>query len=139
MMKTVTGLAPLHVSGRLDRLRERFAGLGVDALLVTRLPNTRYLTGFTGSAAMLLVFGDDALLVSDGRYGEQARTQLSAAGVDVRVEIRMTLAEQRAALVSAATSAGHGRVRIGLEDHPILVRIGEDGGRRARRSKSCAE
>jgi Xaa-Pro aminopeptidase len=119
MMKTVTGLAPLQVSGRLDRLRARFAELGVDALLVTFLPNVRYLTGFTGSAAMLLVLLDDAVLVSDGRYGEQARKQLSEAGVDVRVEIRTTMAEQRAVLASVASGAGHGAIRIGLEDHDV--------------------
>jgi Xaa-Pro aminopeptidase len=119
MMKTVTGLAPLQVSGRLDRLRDRFADLGVDALLVTFLPNVRYLTGFTGSAAMLLVLRDDAVLVSDGRYGEQARKQLSEAGVDVRVEIRTTMAEQRAVLASVASGAGHGAIRIGLEDHDV--------------------
>jgi Xaa-Pro aminopeptidase len=116
MMKTVTGLAPLQVSGRLDRLRKRFSDLGVDALLVTRLPNIRYLTGFTGSAAMLLVLPDDAVLVSDGRYGEQARTQLADAGVAARVEIRTTMADQRAVLASVAASAA---ARIGLEDHDV--------------------
>ena len=70
MLKTVTGLAPLAVSGRLDRLRPQLAELELDALLVTRLPNVRYLTGFTGSAGMLLVLADGAVLVSDGRYGE---------------------------------------------------------------------
>jgi Xaa-Pro aminopeptidase len=125
-MKTVSGLAPLAVSSRLGRLRPRLAELGadgIDALLVTRLPNVRYLTGFTGSAGMLLVRAEDAVLVSDGRYGEQARTQLRDAGVDddVAVEIRATSAEQRAVLASAAaaaTSPGATR-RIGLEDHGI--------------------
>jgi Xaa-Pro aminopeptidase len=110
-----TGLAPLAVAGRLDRLRARFADLDVDALLVTRLPNIRYLTGFTGSAAMLLVRPDGAVLVSDGRYGEQARTQLREAGVDVAVEIRVTTVEQRAVLAAAAVGAA----RIGLEDHDV--------------------
>jgi Xaa-Pro aminopeptidase len=111
----ISGLAPLAVAGRLDGLRARFSDLGVDALLVTRLPNVRYLTGFTGSAAMLLVRPDRAVLVSDGRYGEQARTQTQDAGVDVDVEIRVTAAEQRAVLAEAAG----GVARIGLEDHGV--------------------
>jgi Xaa-Pro aminopeptidase len=114
-MTTVTGLAPLAVSGRLDRLRARFGELGIDALLVTRLPNVRYLTGFTGSAAMLLVQGDGAILVSDGRYGEQARIQLCESGVDIAVEIRTTMAEQRAVLAGAAAGA----TRLGLEDQGV--------------------
>ncbi|MDQ1533053.1 MAG: hypothetical protein QOF28_814 [Actinomycetota bacterium] len=115
MMKTVTGLAPLAVSGRLARLREKFGEHELDALLVTRLPNVRYLTGFTGSAGMLLVLAESAVLVSDGRYAEQARTQLHEAGVDVAVEIRTTMGEQRAVLASA----GAGAKRIGLEDHGV--------------------
>ena len=114
-MITVTGLAPLEISTRLDRLRAEFDAGGIDALLVTRLPNVRYLTGFTGSAAMLLVRRDGAVLVSDGRYGEQARTQLHEAGVPATVEIRTTMAEQRAVLADAAS----GVARVGLEDHGI--------------------
>jgi Xaa-Pro aminopeptidase len=120
MVKTVTGLAPLSVSDRLDRLRARFADLEIDALLVTRLPNVRYLTGFTGSAALLLVLADGAVLVSDGRYGEQARTQLQEAGVDAAIEIRATASEQRAVLASAAANAASNRaLRIGVEDHGV--------------------
>ena len=55
---------------------------GLDALLVTHLTNIRYLTGFTGSAALLLVTSDDALFVTDGRYGAQSADQLGAAGVE---------------------------------------------------------
>ena len=40
-------------------------------LLVTSLPNVRYLTGFTGSSAALLVSLDDCMIISDGRYTEQ--------------------------------------------------------------------
>jgi Xaa-Pro aminopeptidase len=68
----VTLLAPLDIPPRLGRLRERLAREGLDALLVTKLANVRYLTGFTGSAAMLLVGPNDALFVTDGRYTEQS-------------------------------------------------------------------
>ena len=49
-------------------------------MLVTHLPNVRYLTGFTGSAAALLV-GAKSVLVTDGRYREQARQQVQGARV----------------------------------------------------------
>jgi Xaa-Pro aminopeptidase len=110
-----TGLAPLQIAGRIDRLREHFGELEVDALLVTRLPNIRYLTGFTGSAALLLVLPSGATFVTDGRYGEQSRTQLAAAGVDAQVEVRITASEQRAALAHAA----NGVRRLGLEDNGV--------------------
>jgi len=51
---------------------------GVDGLLVTDLVNIRYLTGFTGSAGLLVVGADSATLVTDERYGEQASAQSGA-------------------------------------------------------------
>jgi Xaa-Pro aminopeptidase len=50
---------------------------GVDALLVTNLVNVRYLTGFTGSnAALMLPRDGEPVLATDGRYDEQAATEV---------------------------------------------------------------
>jgi Xaa-Pro aminopeptidase len=46
-----------------------------DALLITSLPNIFYLSGFTGSAAIILITQMRAILVTDGRYTIQARAQ----------------------------------------------------------------
>ena len=70
----------MDVAGRVDRLRAALDDAGCDALLVTHLTNIRYLTGFTGSAALLLVQPDALTFVTDGRYEEQAAGQLAAAG-----------------------------------------------------------
>jgi Xaa-Pro aminopeptidase len=99
----------MDVAGRLPRLRERLEDAGCDALLVTHLTNIRYLTGFTGSAGVLLVLPDDALLVTDGRYRDQSAEQLAASGVDARIQITAT--EQDKKLADAARSCD----RIGLE------------------------
>jgi Xaa-Pro aminopeptidase len=67
-------------AARRDRLRRRIAEAGLDALLVIHPPNVRYLSGFTGSSCALLVEVDaGTLLVTDGRYEEQA---VEAAGAD---------------------------------------------------------
>jgi Xaa-Pro aminopeptidase len=108
-------LAPLDIAGRLPRLRARFEDAEFDALLVTKLANVRYLTGFTGSAGMLLVSADDALFVTDGRYIEQSKEQLGAANVAAQIEIGITMAAQRQ-LLATAVAAG---TRLGLEDHSI--------------------
>lgn len=60
---------------RRTRLRARLAEAGLDALYVTKLVNVRYLTGFTGSVATLLVTTSDAVLAVDGRYAEQAAAE----------------------------------------------------------------
>ena len=69
-------LPAMDVGARATRVRAGFETDGVDALLVTRLPNVRYLTGFTGSAGMVALTPDALVLVTDGRYAEQSREQL---------------------------------------------------------------
>lgn len=109
-----TALAAMDVAGRGVRLGAGLEAAGCDALLVTHLTNIRYLTGFTGSAALLVVDADGLLLVTDGRYDEQAHDELTAAGVDACVDIGRTGEVQRE-LVSARLAS---RSRIGLEsDH----------------------
>jgi Xaa-Pro aminopeptidase len=61
---------------RIHRLRVSFSALHSDALLVTHLPNIRYLCGFTGSAAILLVEQSRATLFTDSRYTLQARQEV---------------------------------------------------------------
>ena len=80
-------LPAMDVADRPGRLRDRLDGAGCEALLVTDLTNVRYLTGFTGSAGIVLVAPDDLLFVSDGRYRDQAAEELDAAGVPARIEI----------------------------------------------------
>jgi Xaa-Pro aminopeptidase len=99
----------MDVAGRAERLRDRFADAGCEGLLVTRLANIRYLTGFTGSAARLLVLPDELVFVTDGRYRDQAADQLGAAGVEARIEVTTT--DQQRVLTSAAA----GITRLGLE------------------------
>lgn len=103
-------LAPMDVAGRLPRLRERLGEAGCDALLVTNLANVRYLTGFTGSAALLLVLPDELVLATDGRYQFQSAEQLAAAGVDARIEIGNAAGQRQALSASARPVA-----RLGLE------------------------
>ena len=55
----------------------------MDAYLCVRLSNIRYLTGFTGSNASLVVSPSGAVLFTDGRYTEQARSEVRGAEVEV--------------------------------------------------------
>ncbi len=106
-------LPPISVTGRLDRLRAAFDEHDVDALVVTTLPNIRYLTGFSGSAAVLVVTKELSVLTTDGRYRTQSAEQLRQFGA-AEVEVRIgTGAEQRDAARTALQGAGAGR--IGLE------------------------
>ena len=59
---------------------------GVEALIVTHLPDVRYLCGFTGSNAVLCVSATRAALFTDGRYIVQAKEQTQSARVVISKE-----------------------------------------------------
>jgi Xaa-Pro aminopeptidase len=111
MTAGLTVLPPMAVPGRAAAVREALAEVHCDSLLVTSLVNIRWLTGFTGSAARLVVLPDELVLVTDGRYGDQATAELAAAGVDARVEVGRVQPEQRAILEREL----RGCHRLGLE------------------------
>jgi len=60
----------------LTLLREEMRARGLDALLVTNLPNVRYLTGFTGSHGLCLITPRRAVFVTDTRYQLQSRDEV---------------------------------------------------------------
>lgn len=77
----------------MGRLRTGLADLGLDGLLVCDLANVRYLSGFTGSNAMLLVGEDLTVFLTDGRYEQQAEDELASdVEFDLVVVRRGTLA-----------------------------------------------
>ncbi|HUB29916.1 MAG TPA: aminopeptidase P family protein [Terracidiphilus sp.] len=68
---------------RIGNLRRRFSRAGLHGLLVTHLPDVRYLCGFTGSSAALAVTRRAARLFTDGRYTAQAAEEVQAAKVQI--------------------------------------------------------
>jgi Xaa-Pro aminopeptidase len=108
-----------------DRRLERQAALrisleaeGLDGLLVTHLPNIRYLTGFTGSAALLLLRDDATILISDFRYASQAPVEVGAAAA---VEIDQRSVWDRLGRVLNGGPAGS----VGIESQSLTVRDAE--------------
>jgi len=66
---------------RLRRLRRQMQHRGIKSLLVTHLPDVRYLCGFTGSNAFLAITANRAAMFTDGRYIAQARQETHGARV----------------------------------------------------------
>lgn len=99
---------------RRNRLAARLADLGVDAVLVTHLPNVRYLTGFTGSNGHVVVGTGGCVFITDGRYTEQARHEVP----DVE---RITYLEGFERVLGEAI-AELGVVRLGFEAPAITYR-----------------
>lgn len=66
---------------RQRRVADAFAEKNLDALVVTHLPNVRYLSGFTGTAGVLLIGPKKKFFITDGRYTSQAREQVEGAKI----------------------------------------------------------
>jgi len=157
-------LAPMDVAGRLGRLRERMAAAEAvpggapvgEAILVTKQENVRYLTGFTGSSGMLLVTPRAALLLTDGRYREQAGAELAQNGVEADLAVdrlggqlhylqRATTMVRTLALEEHAVSwALHARLAESLNARLVpsggvieQLRLVKDAGELARVEAAC--
>lgn len=69
----------MNHQGRQKKVQGLLARNRLDALLVSHLPNVRYLCGFTGSAGALLITGKRSLFFTDGRYTTQAQDEVQGA------------------------------------------------------------
>ncbi len=74
---------PVEHFRRIGQLRRRLTKAGLAGLVVTHLPDLRYLSGFTGSSAALAITRRAARLFTDGRYAEQAAEEVEAAQVEI--------------------------------------------------------
>jgi Xaa-Pro aminopeptidase len=85
---------------RLQRIRDALDARGIDGFLVTDLRNVRYLSGFSGSSACLLVTQREQLLFTDFRYEEQSKRETR--GFEIFIE-----KEERPKLVVAKAKSMH--------------------------------
>ena len=124
-------LSKMDFSNRQRRLIESLRS--ADCLLVTSLTNIRYLCGFTGSAGALLVAPGRCVFFTDGRYTEQARSQVS--GAKVVITRRPPALAAGEWLVRKARRSRQKQV-LGIEGEHITVaarrRLGEVLGEKVR-------
>lgn len=111
-------MTPDARGNRLAAVRTRLEAAGLDALVVSHLPNIRYLSGFSGSSAMLMVTPSAAVLVTDFRYASQAPSEV-VAGVDVAVD-RVNVWDLLGRTLNAARVG-----RVGLESAHVTVQDAE--------------
>ncbi|MEP6715296.1 MAG: Xaa-Pro peptidase family protein [Terriglobia bacterium] len=98
---------------RRERASREFAARKIDSLLVTSLPSVRYLTGFTGSnAALVMDAGGAGVLFTDPRYTVQAGQQ---------VNCRVKIVKGRLMAAVLAHVGRRGLRRVGFEDDNLTV------------------
>jgi len=106
--------------GRLQRLQQALHRHRLDCLLVTHLPNIRYLCGFTGSAGALLLTGTKSVLFTDGRYTAQARAEVQGARIVIARKAPLVAASEW--LTANGKNLGSkGPWRVGIEGEHLTV------------------
>jgi Xaa-Pro aminopeptidase len=110
-------LSPMNYAARRKKLREHLATTRFDALLISHLPNIRYLCGFTGSAGLLLVEEAGSVFFTDVRYDTQAHEEVKGAKVVIA---------RKAVLAALGEFLGARRKRvrgltIGIESEHVTV------------------
>jgi len=80
----------MDFQARQKKLRDHLAITRFDALLISHLPNIRYLCGFTGSAGLLLVEQSGSVFFTDVRYDTQAHEEVKGAKVVIARKAPLT-------------------------------------------------
>jgi Xaa-Pro aminopeptidase len=106
-------------AGRRARLRAALGGAGLDALVVSHLPNVRYLTGYVGSNGVAVIGPGGVRLLTDSRYAVSAREQ-----VDADVEVLVGPGDLTANIVRAVTDLAPGGT-VGLEAAYVSMTRGQ--------------
>ena len=101
---------------RIGALRRKLRRAGLSGLVVTHLPDVRYLSGFTGSSATLAVTGRAARLFTDSRYRSQATEEVDAAKVEIVSGPPSVSAVQWMAAQSGVTMAGFDPAKTTVAD-----------------------
>ena len=115
-----------------DRRAQRLAALidslttaHLDGLLVTSLPNIRYLTGFSGTNALLFVSARDVCLVTDFRYQTQVYDEVGdLARIAVESQSLWTGLWQHLAQATYVEVAGFESANLVHRDFQRLVEAG---------------
>ena len=102
-----------RIQKRLQAVRAALKEKKLDALVVTKTQNVRYLTGFSGHDSWAVVLGRSTVLITDSRYTEQAVGECAACKI---VERRKPIADALADQLS-----GRGLGRIGVENTTSLA------------------
>ena len=81
------------MNNRIQKLIEVFNESNIDAFLVTNMKNIRYLSGFTGDTAKLIIAGGKGFLIVDGRFTEQAQKETNLEVIDYNRNFTKTIYE----------------------------------------------
>ncbi len=97
---------------RLNKLRAFLTAKNIDSIVVAKTENVRYISGFTGDSATLVITAKHAFLITDSRYTEQAAAEANG----------FVIAEQKDGLLTktAETLSELSCRKVGFEGNAVI-------------------
>jgi len=108
---------------RLRHMRLALDEARLDALLITHLPNIRYLCGFSGSSGVLVVDKRQPILFTDGRYTEQALEEVKVAKVKIANKSVLMFAAEWLAARSLTHVIGIEAAHLTVAERDVLLKV----------------
>lgn len=100
----------------LERIRSQFNELGIDGVMINGEWNRRYVSGFTGSNGIIIITKNEAKLLTDYRYFEQAKNQTE---LEIVLHAEHTGHKHKIYSAAAKQITGMGIQRLGFEQQHL--------------------
>jgi Xaa-Pro aminopeptidase len=108
---------------RIRKLRQVMQEAGLDAMFITRPENQRYLSGFTGGEAALVITAQSKLLLTDFRYYEQVAEEAPDYAL-IKLEKSMPLALKQVFVEHGIKNVGFESTHLSYAQYRELKRPG---------------
>jgi Xaa-Pro aminopeptidase len=108
---------------RLRDVRLALDEARLDALLITHLPNIRYLCGFSGSSGVLVAAKRQLILFTDGRYTEQALEEVKSAKVKIANRLVLMFAAEWLAARTFTRAIGIEAAHLTVAERDVLLKV----------------
>ena len=100
---------------RFQKIRDQLDAYGLDAMMVTSMPNRLYVTQFRSSAGVALVTKEKNYFITDSRYIEAAGKHVTGA------EIRLNTPQTSVTVLTNEILRAHGVKKLGFEEQYATV------------------
>jgi Xaa-Pro aminopeptidase len=110
-------------NNRIALVQDELQKRKLDALLVSSLVHIRYLTGFTGSNALLIIAKRSAVFISDVRYVHQAKLEVEGCARIIITKLGLYEEAAKRDLLDSARRVGFESQQVTYAQYRVLRRL----------------
>ena len=109
-------------SNRLEKLFNQLDSLDYNGLYITNITNIKYLTGFTGSAAILFILNHKSYFFTDGRYTTQCKNEIKNSEIFIIEKSYFNTINQNISLNKKNLSIGFESENLNVSHYNNLIK-----------------